>query len=264
MPPPPPPNEVSPARSITRHHRCWRKSERRPKFACCPSLASDEHCLHLVASTCRPACPRTISASYAGTTTTRSWGWATARPTGRGAPQSLPQARRQVPRNCSHLQHAHSLTAFARRQVPPRQAKGRGVLRNSHRKVQACYSRVQGVAPPAEAAGLLPYAPSLQPYDFQVMLDPEKRQAYNEVISLLWEIAEDSQRTALRVAPPFHSSFRDPGVDWFSILYTCGGLQAAVKRETARRTVASGVGHRRPRPARKYLAITITPLWRGR
>ena len=38
---------------------------------------------------------------------------------------------------------------------------------------------------------LQPCVPKLQPCVSQVLLDPEKRQAYNDVISLLWEISED-------------------------------------------------------------------------
>ena len=41
------------------------------------------------------------------------------------------------------------------------------------------------------APRLQPYVPKLQPCVSQVLLDPEKRQAYNDVISLLWEISED-------------------------------------------------------------------------
>ena len=68
-----------------------------------------------------------------------------------------------------------------------------------------------------------------------------------------------SRRTALRAAPPFHSSFRDPGVDWYSILYTCGGLQAAVKRL---RPGSLQVGHRRPRP-KLSRNCDYTALWRA-
>ena len=59
--------------------------------------------------------------------------------------------------------------------------------------LQSYAPRLQPYAPRLQpyVPRLQPYVPKLQPCVSQVLLDPEKRQAYNDVISLLWEISED-------------------------------------------------------------------------